>query len=90
VTQERAIITPVRDAETNSTNGFTFGKQYPARREGTGWRVINDNGHSRFIGPDGGGGAHLCWRSGDSYLEAVRTTGHFEIEVLPAPQDPTP
>ncbi len=61
----------------NSTNGFTIGKPYQLRdvSEFGGARVINDNGHDRYIPTDGGSNAHLQYRYG---LEA-HCAGVFDI-----------
>lgn len=66
---------------TTHTNGFVLGRVYPARgSHNGGWEVLLDDNVRRFVGPDGGGGAHLQHQNGRTgYDFDVSTAGHFEI-----------
>ena len=66
----------------NSTNGFTDGRVYAAiRRSGSGFIVLNDNGHERFE-TGRGLSPHLIFRySNDNppHHETQSPVGTFEI-----------
>lgn len=69
------------DDRLNSTNGFTIGKRYAIIYENQfgSATVINDNGHERVIGTDGGSNAHLQRRGGSGYNSYAHCAGYFEI-----------
>jgi hypothetical protein len=65
-------------------NGFTIGKRYAIiKMDGNNAVVLNDNGHERSVGLDGGKSAHIKrrhqWGSDMSPYYTEECVGYFEI-----------